>query len=178
MGGTANQIKNFIIDVDGVMTDGTFTYTADGKTAKVFGSDDSDGLALIKDFVNIHFITGDKRGYPITEKRIKTDMKMKLDQVSTIERADWIEAHYGLNESIYMGDGIFDAMVFDRVAYAIAPSNAIFLAKEHADHVTKASGGHGAVAEACFHIAEKFFEPLDPLNLKLNNSHSVWDDNN
>ena len=39
-------MKNFILDVDGVMTTGQFFYTAGGKVMKVFGPDDSDALAF------------------------------------------------------------------------------------------------------------------------------------
>ena len=40
--------KVFIIDVDGVMTTGHMLYTENGKTMKVFGPDDHDGLSLLK----------------------------------------------------------------------------------------------------------------------------------
>ena len=39
-------MKTFILDVDGVMTDGKFTYTVDGKISKVFVPDDSDGFII------------------------------------------------------------------------------------------------------------------------------------
>jgi len=38
--------KVFILDVDGVLTTGQFFYTSEGKTMKVFGPDDNDGLSL------------------------------------------------------------------------------------------------------------------------------------
>jgi len=45
--------KVFIIDVDGVMTTGHMLYTENGKTMKVFGPDDHDGLSLLKKFMEI-----------------------------------------------------------------------------------------------------------------------------
>lgn len=51
----------FILDVDGVMTTGQFLYTAEGKAMKVFGPDDNDGLSLIKQYLEIRFVTGDKK---------------------------------------------------------------------------------------------------------------------
>lgn len=162
-------MKNFVIDVDGVFTDGQFHYTVEGKVAKIFGPDDNDALLLIKPYMNIVVVTGDKKGFPITKKRIEDDMKLPLYQVSTFERAEWIATKFNPKETIYMGDGVFDAMVFKTVGYAIAPLNAFEQIKEHADYVTKAKGGSGAVAEACFHIMEKFFKPLDILHLKLEN---------
>jgi 3-deoxy-D-manno-octulosonate 8-phosphate phosphatase (KDO 8-P phosphatase) len=149
--------KCLIIDVDGVMTTGQFLYTVDGKSMKVFGPDDNDGLGLLKPFIEIRFVTGDKKGFPISAKRIKDDMKFKIDLVSTIKRIDWIKKRYKPQDVIYIGDGIFDHYVMKEVGYSIAPANSDSLAKAHANYVTERSGGDRAVAEACLHIMQKFF---------------------
>lgn len=155
----------FILDVDGVMTTGHFFYTADGKVMKIFGPDDNDALSLLKQHMEIRFITGDKKGFPISKKRIVDDMNFPLDVVSTIRRVEWINERYPVDKVIYMGDGIFDHYVMREVGYAIAPANADKLAKQHAHYVTERSGGDRAVAEACLHIMEKFFTPYNPSDL-------------
>jgi 3-deoxy-D-manno-octulosonate 8-phosphate phosphatase (KDO 8-P phosphatase) len=152
----------FILDVDGVMTNGQFFYSAEGKAMKIFGADDNDGLSLLKPFIDIQFITGDMKGFPISKRRIVDDMGFKLDIVSTIKRIDWIEQRYSLADVIYMGDGIFDHYVMNKVRYSIAPSNADLNAINHASFVTQRAGGDRAVAEASLHILEKFFVPYDP----------------
>ena len=154
--------KVFILDTDGVITTGQFFYTAEGKAMKVFGPDDNDALTLLKPYLETRFVTGDKKGYPISKKRISDDMKFKLDLVSTIHRVEWIKKRYNLAEVIYMGDGIFDHYVMQRVGYSIAPANADKLTASQANYVTKRSGGDRAVAEACLHILEEFFEPYNP----------------
>lgn len=157
--------KFFIIDVDGILTDGTFYYTTEGKVMKKFGADDNDALSLLKPYIDILFITGDKRGFPISKKRIVDDMHMKLELVSTIKRIDWIKERYKPEEVIYMGDGIFDHYVMREVGYSISVSNGDSNAKDHANYVTDREGGNRAVAEACLHILEKFFEKYDPKKL-------------
>jgi 3-deoxy-D-manno-octulosonate 8-phosphate phosphatase (KDO 8-P phosphatase) len=154
-----------ILDVDGVMTTGHFLYTADGKVMKIFGPDDNDALSMLKHHLEIRFITGDKKGLAISKKRIVDDMNFPLDVVSTIRRVEWIKERYPIDKVIYMGDGIFDHYVMREVGYAVAPSNADKLAKQHANYVTERSGGDRAVAEACLHIMEKFFTPFDPSEL-------------
>ena len=154
--------KVFILDTDGVITTGQFFYTAEGKAMKVFGPDDNDALSLLKPYLETRFVTGDKKGYPISKKRISDDMKFQLDLVSTIHRVEWIKERYNLAEVIYMGDGIFDHYVMQRVGYSIAPANADKLTASKANYVTKRSGGDRAVAEACLHILEEFFEPYNP----------------
>lgn len=152
----------FILDVDGVMTTGHFLYTAEGKSLKIFGPDDADGLSLLNSYIAIHFVTGDRKGLPISHKRIVEDMNYPLDLVSTIRRIDWIEEKYNPEEVIYMGDGIFDHYVMKAVSYSIAPANADPEAKAHANYVTKRTGGDRAVAEACLHVLETFFDPYNP----------------
>jgi 3-deoxy-D-manno-octulosonate 8-phosphate phosphatase (KDO 8-P phosphatase) len=154
--------KCFILDVDGVMTTGHFLYTSEGKVMKIFGPDDNDGLSLLKNNLEIRFVTGDKKGFAISHKRIVDDMKFPLELGSTIRRVDWIKERYALEDVIYMGDGIFDHYVMREVGYAISPSNGDKLAKEHAHFITERSGGDRAVAEACLHIMEKFFTPFNP----------------
>lgn len=166
--------KYFVVDVDGVLTDGQYHYTSEGKVMKIFGPDDNDALCLLKRYLQIHMISGDKRGFDITKKRVQEDMKFPLDLVSTFERVEWIKERYLLEDTIFMGDGIFDAIVFDKVAYSIAPANAFYTTKNKADFVTISKGGDKAVAEACLHIMEKFFEPFDPLNVKLEKGEGIW----
>ena len=157
--------KVFILDVDGVMTDGHFFYSREGKYLKSFGPDDNDGLSLLKGFIDIRFVTGDKKGFEISHKRIVDDMKYPLDLVSTIKRIDWIKKRYDPKTVIYMGDGIFDHYVMRDVGYSIAPNNADLNAKKYANFITKRSGGDRAVAEASLHILDKFFESFNELDL-------------
>ena len=162
------NFKVFILDVDGVMTTGHFLYSKDGKQMKIFGPDDNDGLGLLRPHIQIRFVTGDKKGFPITNKRIKDDMKYELDLISTIKRIEWIKEHYNPKEVIYMGDGIFDHYVMKEVGYSIAPANSDRIAKAHANYVTERSGGDRAVAEACLHIMQKFFTAYEPDKLPAN----------
>lgn len=160
--------KVFILDVDGVLTSGHFLYSSEGKTLKVFGPDDNDALSLLSPFLEIRFITGDKKGFSISYRRIVDDMSYPLDLVSTIRRHEWISDRYDSDQVIYMGDGIFDHYVMKQVGYSIAPANADRNAKAHASFVTERSGGDRAVAEACLHILNKFFAPYDPNVLPQN----------
>jgi len=155
-------VKAFVLDVDGVMTDGKFHYSRDGKIMKQFGPDDNDGLSLLKPHIEICFVTGDKKGFAISQRRIQEDMKFPLHLVSTIRRAEWISERYPLDKVIYMGDGIFDHYVMKKVGYSIAPSDSDPLALRHANYITQRPGGNRAVAEACLHILEKFFQPYNP----------------
>jgi|TARA_B110000438_G_C15820288_1_gene654045 3-deoxy-D-manno-octulosonate 8-phosphate phosphatase (KDO 8-P phosphatase) len=150
-------MKSFILDVDGVMTDGKFTYTLDGKISKVFGPDDSDGLIILKDLLKIAFVSADKRGFDISRKRIEDDMGYDINLVSSSERVSWIQKNYGLEETIYMGDGFNDHLIFQKVSYSITTADSLDHVKKEADFITSRRGSERAVAEACLHIKDNFF---------------------
>ncbi len=164
----------FILDVDGVLTDGGFYYSESGKVMKKFGADDNDALSLLRPYLEIVFVTGDKRGFKISEKRI-LDMHFELKLVSTIKRIEWIKANYDPAKAIYMGDGIFDHYVMKEVGYSIATANSDEHAKAFADYITKRSGGDRAVAEACLHIMEQFYVPYDESRLPEDNINYARD---
>ena len=151
----------FILDVDGVITDGQMIYDKNGKKFKTFGPDDTDALKVLKQFIKIHFVSGDKKGFSISKKRV-TDMGFKISFVPALERDKWIDKRYGLKNCIYMGDGIFDHYVFKSVGYSIATANALPHVQKRADYVTTRKGADGAVAEAALHILDKFFVAYDP----------------
>ena len=143
---------NFVLDVDGVMTTGQFIYSRDGKLYKIFGPHDNDGLKMLKDKLNIFFITADKRGYPITEKRIVDDMGQKLTFVTEKDRLGYFKKNFKMNRLIYMGDGYHDAPILKDCLFGIAPNNARKEAKEAADYVTPSNAGEGAVLDACLYL--------------------------
>ena len=94
--------KVLIADVDGVMTNGQLIYSKSGKIQKFFGLDDHNMLSILKNYLEIRFITGDKKGFKISKRRIVDDMSFKLDLVSTIKRLDWIKKKYDFNNKWQM----------------------------------------------------------------------------
>ncbi|MEX1997135.1 MAG: HAD hydrolase family protein [Candidatus Andersenbacteria bacterium] len=151
-----SPITRVMFDVDGVFTTGQFLYTSEGKFAKIFGPHDADGVKMLRRYVTLEAISADKRGWNITKKRMD-DMELPVTLVSELERHAYFSQLGDLDSMVYMGDGIYDARVFEIVAYSIAPANAHPLALQAADYVTQAQSAEGAVAEACFYIKDLFF---------------------
>lgn len=147
--------KIVISDVDGCLTDGRFIYTADGKVAKIFGPHDNDGVKLLKaNDIDVVFISADKRGFPITKKRIE-DMKCQISNVSESERVEWVRNYIKENnykQSIFFGDGISDIPVKDVVDKFACPANARPEAKSVADFITSSIGGQGAFLDLAIWI--------------------------
>ena len=149
--------KNFIIDVDGVMTDGKFHYSNQKKIFKVFGADDNEGLKILSKYLNIYFITSDRRGYKISKRRITEDMNYDLFYINTKNRYSFVNKKFDLNISIFMADSFTDYYMLKNCFYSIVPKNADEDVKKISKYTTKRSGGDRAVSEACKHILKKFF---------------------
>lgn len=152
----AKKIKLFLMDVDGVLTDGKMYYVPGKGTElvefKAFHSLDGIGLRLLNQFgVVTGVITG--RESPGTEERAKGLGMGYAYQgfLSKLEPLRQILADTGLKpENVaYMGDDWTDIPVLKRAGLALAPANAQDEVKAAAHLVTKKEGGMGAVREAC-----------------------------
>lgn len=158
-----------ISDVDGCLTDGKYTYTVDGKVSKVFGPHDNDGVKLLKkNGIEVRFISADKRGFEITNKRI-TDMKCQLDYVSEVDRPWYIAKALEEYDVIFFGDGLGDlaAAMANPSAYFIAPKNARWQVKNAAKYITPNIGGEGAFLDLAEYIVNnsKFVNIEDRVSL-------------
>jgi YrbI family 3-deoxy-D-manno-octulosonate 8-phosphate phosphatase len=156
--------RHLILDVDGVFTDGKIYYSDEGKIFKVFGPDDHDAIETIRDKLTITAVSADSSGLAISKRRIEGDLKLDFHLVGSKERVSWIEERFDPSECVYMGDGIFDPMVFKAVRYSIAPLNASHRTRSKASFVTESRGSEGAVSEAIIHLADKFFGGFDNLS--------------
>jgi len=140
-----------IFDVDGVLTDGTFTYSANGKIYKVFGSHDSDALNILKDFCEISFVSADKRGFEISKKRV-LDMGFDLQLADASDRLKLIRNLQSKSRIIFVADSFTDVSALQCADISAVPRNAHSQAKKVANIVLKANGGQGAVSEVSFLI--------------------------
>jgi 3-deoxy-D-manno-octulosonate 8-phosphate phosphatase (KDO 8-P phosphatase) len=152
-----NIPKYFLLDVDGVMTSGKFTYSQKGKIYKEFGPDDADALNVLRRYLKIQFITSDHKGFKISKKRISNDMGFDLNLVPTFKRLAWVKKRFNLKQTIFMGDGIFDYLLMKETFFSICPNNSSSICEKYAKYQTKSKGGNRAVAEACLFILKKFF---------------------
>jgi len=151
-----NLIKNIVFDIDGVLTDGSFLYDEKGKKYKRFGAHDADGLNLLKKHFNIFFISSDLKGYKISNRRIK-DMGFKLEYVKSAKRYNYLKKK-GENQTIFVGDGIYDLKLIKKSKYGISTNNAINIVKKYSNYVTKNNGGSGAVFEIACHVYKKILK--------------------
>ncbi|MCL4510239.1 MAG: HAD hydrolase family protein [Bacteroidetes bacterium] len=144
------KIKVILLDVDGVLTDGTIIYGSDGLELKAFDSKDGFGITnAIKSGIKVGIITARKSEVVkrrATELGIVDLYQGSLDKITPFEE---IKNVYSLSESeiAYVGDDILDLPLLQKVGLSAAPANAVREVKMKVDYVTKARGGQGAVRE-------------------------------
>lgn len=147
--------KRFILDVDGVLNDGVIRWGPNGKIYKSFGNYDHDGLKFLRNHLEIEFISADYEGWDITKSRVSDHMKFPLTMVKEADRVEFVLNKGKPSETVYMGDGPYDARVMQVVGLSIAPAQAWRTTLQAADYVSPYRGGHGAVMDACVYIMNR-----------------------
>ncbi len=145
------HIKMIISDVDGVWTDGSIFLNGTGEEFKKFSVLDGAGVAVARMAdIKIALISG--RYSKATEARAK---ELNIDDVynGTLNKLipyNEIKEKYKLRdqEIAFVGDGMIDIPVMEKVGAPIAVSNAYSLVKDIAIYVTQTAGGDGAFREA------------------------------
>ena len=148
----ARNIKMLLLDVDGVLTDGTFVpgVPGDGSESKRFHSRDGIGLVLAREAgLKLGLISG--RLSTIVEARAQelrmhfvrlgvTNKLAALDEALAQEPCD-------LSELAYMGDDLPDLAILTRAGLSATVADAPLDVRSRVDYVTRARGGYGAVRE-------------------------------
>ncbi len=148
----AKNIKLLILDVDGVLTDGSIILDNEGNEFKVFNVRDGHGIKMLeKADIQVAIITG--RYSKVIERRAKELGIKEVYQRCHIKSVafDHLIEKLGLRpeEIAYAGDDIVDIPIFRRVGLSIAVSDATEETKKEAMIITKNRGGKGAVREIC-----------------------------
>lgn len=146
----ARNIKLVVFDVDGVLTDGTLSYSAKGEEVKHFNVKDGVGIKLLNTYDIITAVISAKDSAPL-HKRIN-DLGIphfypgcadKWKQLSTLMDTLFIDPA----EVCYVGDDVIDLKVMKRIGLSITPADGFWLVKEHSDLITDALGGKGVARE-------------------------------
>ena len=146
------DIRLLALDVDGVLTDGTFAYDDAGGELKQFHVADGLGLVLLRlQGVEVAWISGRKSA--IVERRAQ---ELGVTSVSQGIRDKRVALHQiaealqiPLASTAYVGDDWNDLPAFAAAGIRIAVANAVAEVREQADVVTGRAGGQGAVREVC-----------------------------
>lgn len=153
----AKEIRLLLLDVDGVLTDGTLLYTGSGEESKSFNTQDGFGLRLLGEAgIDVGVITA--RQSEVVARRAK-ELNMRYIYQAAGNKKDAFQEimrNSGLKpfQIAYMGDDWLDLVLLQQVGLAIAPANGVPEVQEIAHFITERAGGAGAVRDACNLIIE------------------------
>ncbi len=146
----AKKIKLLLLDVDGVLTDGSIVLDNDGNEYKRFHVRDGHGIKMLqKAGIPVGIITGRKsRVVEIRAKELGIqDVHQKIFKKSLVFEK-MMEKYKCSEENVaFMGDDVVDQELIKRAGLTAAPADAEEEIKKHADIITVRRGGRGAVRE-------------------------------
>ena len=148
----AAAVDLMIFDVDGILTDGTLYYSADGEVIKAFNVLDGHGLKLLQ-AAGVAAAIISARESAILARRCSDlgirhlyqgvqDKRQAFEQL--LEKTGLSAAQCG-----FIGDDVVDLPILSRVGFAASVPGGHVEVRMRAHYVTQAAGGHGAAREIC-----------------------------
>lgn len=160
------NIKLVILDVDGVLTDGTKKYHRGKPVSKSFHDLDFTAIKVLKARgIHVCFITSDEDNATLAADRhidciVSRDSHNRINKVEALERM--LEVYKDQGETIQhqeilvVGDDVFDVPLFRICGVSICPYNSPRYVHANATAVMMSHGGSGMVLS----ILEGFFGPI------------------
>lgn len=150
-----HEIKMFLTDCDGCLTDGGMYYSEKGDELKKFNTRDGMGFALLR---QKGIITGIITSESVDLNRRRAE-KLKLDileagckdKLGAVQRI-CVERGIDIQNVCYIGDDINDIDTIKAVGFGCCPSDAMIEVKAVAKYTAKAKGGEGVIREVVTRI--------------------------
>ncbi|HET9056812.1 MAG TPA: HAD hydrolase family protein [Chitinophagaceae bacterium] len=157
-------IRAFVLDMDGVLTDGNLLILSGGEWVRCMNIKDGYSLQLaVKKGYHVFIISGSV-SVPVAERLSKLGVKEVHQGIQNKkEKLEELMKRYSLTsaEVLYMGDDIPDYEAMQSVALPVCPADAVSEIKQIALYISPLKGGEGCVRD----VLEK--------TLKLNNDWGI-----
>jgi 3-deoxy-D-manno-octulosonate 8-phosphate phosphatase (KDO 8-P phosphatase) len=148
----ARPVRLLVLDVDGVLTDGSLYFSAAGEELKAFNIQDGLGVKMLQATgVEVAIITGrrskavERRAENIGVRHVLQGIDDKRAAFEQLLQAVSLTAE----QAACLGDDLPDVPLLRRCRFAATVPEAPARVREAADYVTRAGGGRGAVREVC-----------------------------
>ena len=149
------NIQLLVLDVDGVLTDGTIIINADGSESKSFNSLDGHGIRMWQRAgLKVALLSG-RTSEPTSRRAAQLEIEYVFeechDKLPVLEKL-LEQTGLGQEQAAYVGDDLPDLPAMRYVGFGAAVANAVEEVKRYADYVTTCPGGSGAVREVIEYI--------------------------
>ena len=143
-------IRLLVLDVDGVLTDGTILLDAEGRESKRFSIRDGTALVWARQAGLLTGVLSARTAAATAERARQLGMAI-VRQQATDKAAAFAEilAEQGLaaDDVAYMGDDLMDLPVLRQAGLSAAPADAAEAVRARVHFVSRLPGGAGAVRE-------------------------------
>ena len=145
---------NLILDIDGVITCGGGFYSKDGIEFKQFEINTLEAVDELKRHVKeFHFISAaSSAGFKISETFLKR-IEAPLKYVAPQDRLSYIKQLQG--ETIFIGDGLYDAKASSACTYFITLQDATPQAKDAAHVILPTISGSNVLSHLLYWLDNK-----------------------
>jgi len=148
----ASGVRLMAFDVDGVMTDGTLYFSAQGDEIKAFNTLDGHGLKMLADAgIVLAIITG-RQSRAVEHRAENLGIALLLQGVADkhAAMASLLDRQgLGFAAAGYMGDDIVDLPLLRACGFSASVPGGHALVRGRVDYVARAAAGGGAVREVC-----------------------------
>jgi 3-deoxy-D-manno-octulosonate 8-phosphate phosphatase (KDO 8-P phosphatase) len=145
-----HMIKAIALDVDGVLTDGTFWWAASGEEIKRFSFRDVMGISLGRQ-AGLRFALISGEASPLVDRFAAklgiTDVFKGCKDKGSALRQFAARHHLELQDIAFVGDDVNDLEALVLAGLSAAPGDAHVLVRRSVDRVLKHKGGRGAARE-------------------------------
>jgi 3-deoxy-D-manno-octulosonate 8-phosphate phosphatase (KDO 8-P phosphatase) len=146
----ARKTRLFIMDVDGVLTDGRIIQDCHGHELKAFDVKDGHGIVMAhRAKLKTALISG-RESETITRRAQELGIELVFQKIwNKLEVYEKILEDTQLmhDEVAYIGDDLVDIPLLRRVGFAVAVADAVDEVKAASHLITRRPGGQGAVRE-------------------------------
>ncbi len=143
-------VKHFILDVDGVLTNGQVLLMDNGEMARAMNIKDGYAMQLaIKKNYQIHIISG--ASSPAVEQRLArlgiTEVYMGVSNKPTLVKKIIADNNLSAEQVLYMGDDIPDLDAMQLTGLPCCPKDAVTEIKQVSKYISPFAGGMGCVRD-------------------------------
>lgn len=152
------KIQFVLMDLDGVLTDGSIIYSSNGEMLKEFNAHDGFGINRGRQ-LGLKFAIISGMSAAANEMRAK---RLNIEELyqncdDKTEAANEIKHKYNLADEnlCFIGDDVFDIPLLKQVGFSACPPEAIEEVRNEVHYITKVSAGRGCVREMIDFILKK-----------------------
>jgi N-acylneuraminate cytidylyltransferase len=147
-----SKIQYLVLDVDGVFTDGSVFFSAEGEMLKRFDMRDGMGLEILRQN-NVEVVVMTSENSALVGQRMKK-LQIKSVFLGVKDKYTFLtqflkDREASFADVAYVGDDVNDLANICSVGWSFCPADGTEIVKRHADYVLTQNSAAGAIREAC-----------------------------